>query len=146
LALLKGRTAAAGSVKGPSSERAATTGLRRSRPFATTLIGPTGSAIAVIQVKWGSVVTTATVAWHSRRPAGRERVRHEGGRSTVTLTDLIIFLVIGGVAGWLAGVIVKGGGFGLIGDIVVGVIGSLIGGWLFGLLGIAAGGLIGSII
>ena len=64
----------------------------------------------------------------------------------MTLTGLIIFLVIGGVAGWLAGVIVKGGGFGLIGDIVVGVIGSVIGGWLFGLLGIAAGGLIGSII
>ena len=51
----------------------------------------------------------------------------------MTLTGLIIFLVIGGVAGWLAGVIVKGGGFGLIGDIVVGIIGSLIGGWLFGL-------------
>jgi uncharacterized membrane protein YeaQ/YmgE (transglycosylase-associated protein family) len=51
----------------------------------------------------------------------------------MTLTGLIIFLVIGGVAGWLAGVIVKGGGFGLIGDIVVG-------------MGIAAGGLIGSII
>jgi uncharacterized membrane protein YeaQ/YmgE (transglycosylase-associated protein family) len=64
----------------------------------------------------------------------------------MTLTGLIIFLVIGGVAGWLAGVIVKGGGFGLIGDIVVGVIGSLIGGWLLGLLDIAAGGLIGSII
>ena len=62
------------------------------------------------------------------------------------ITDLIIFLVIGAVAGWLAGVIMKGGGFGLVGDIIVGVIGSLIGGWLFGLLGIAAGGLIGSII
>ena len=62
------------------------------------------------------------------------------------ITDFIIFLVIGAVAGWLAGVIMKGGGFGLIGDIVVGVIGSLIGGWLFGLLGIVAGGLIGSII
>jgi uncharacterized membrane protein YeaQ/YmgE (transglycosylase-associated protein family) len=62
------------------------------------------------------------------------------------ITDLIIFLVIGAVAGWLAGVIMKGGGFGLVGDIIVGVIGSLLGGWLFGLLGIAAGGLIGSII
>jgi uncharacterized membrane protein YeaQ/YmgE (transglycosylase-associated protein family) len=60
--------------------------------------------------------------------------------------DLIIFLVIGAVAGWLAGQIMKGGGFGLVGDIVVGVIGSLIGGWLFGVLGIAVGGLIGSII
>jgi len=64
----------------------------------------------------------------------------------MTITDLIIFLVIGAVAGWLAGVIMKGGGYGLVGDIIVGVIGSLIGGWLFGLLGIAAGGLIGSIV
>ena len=62
------------------------------------------------------------------------------------ITGLIIFLIIGAVAGWLAGVIMKGGGFGLVGDIIVGVIGSLLGGWLFGLLGIAAGGLIGSII
>ena len=64
----------------------------------------------------------------------------------MTITDLIIFLVIGAVAGWLAGVIMKGGGYGLVGDIIVGVIGSLIGGWLFGMLGIAAGGLIGSIV
>ena len=64
----------------------------------------------------------------------------------MTFMDLIIFLVIGAVAGWLAGLIMKGGGYGLIGDIVVGVIGSVIGGWLFGVLGIAAGGLIGSII
>ena len=64
----------------------------------------------------------------------------------MTLVGLIIFLLIGAVAGWLAGVIMKGGGFGVVGNIVVGVIGSLIGGWLFGLLGIAAGGLIGSII
>jgi len=53
----------------------------------------------------------------------------------MTLADLIIFLLIGAVAGWLAGLIMKGGGFGLLGDIVVGVIGSLIGGWLFSLLG-----------
>jgi len=69
-----------------------------------------------------------------------------GDRCRMTLTGLIIFLVIGAVAGWLAGQIMKGGGFGLVGDIVVGVIGSLIGGWLFGVLGIAVGGLIGSII
>jgi uncharacterized membrane protein YeaQ/YmgE (transglycosylase-associated protein family) len=48
--------------------------------------------------------------------------------------SLIAWLVIGVVAGWLAGVLVKGGGFGLIGDIVVGVIGAFIGGWLAGLL------------
>ena len=64
----------------------------------------------------------------------------------MTLTDLIIFLLIGAVAGWLAGLIMKGGGFGLLGNIVIGVIGSLIGGWSFGLSGIAVYGLIGSII
>ncbi len=44
--------------------------------------------------------------------------------------DLIIFLAIGALAGWLAGVIMKGGGFGLIGDIIVGILGSFLGGWL----------------
>ena len=61
--------------------------------------------------------------------------------------SLIAWLVIGVVAGWLAGVLVKGGGFGLIGDIVVGIIGAFIGGWLAGLIGIhVGGGLIASII
>jgi uncharacterized membrane protein YeaQ/YmgE (transglycosylase-associated protein family) len=55
----------------------------------------------------------------------------------LTLTGLIIFLVIGAVAGWIAGQIMRGGGFGLFGNFVGGVIGALIGGWLFGLLGIA---------
>ena len=44
---------------------------------------------------------------------------------------LIIFLIIGAVAGWLAGTLMKGGGFGLIGNVVVGVIGAVIGGFLF---------------
>ena len=78
------------------------------------------------------------------KPAARGAAHREANRMTVT--DLIIFLVIGAVAGWLAGQIMKGGGFGLVGDIIVGVIGSLIGGWLFGVFGIAVGGLIGSII
>jgi uncharacterized membrane protein YeaQ/YmgE (transglycosylase-associated protein family) len=60
--------------------------------------------------------------------------------------DFVWFLLIGLVAGWLAGKLMKGGGFGLIGDLVVGVIGALLGGWLFGVLGIAAGGLIGALI
>jgi uncharacterized membrane protein YeaQ/YmgE (transglycosylase-associated protein family) len=60
---------------------------------------------------------------------------------------IIIWLVIGAVAGWLAGSLVKGGGFGLIGDIVVGIVGAFIGGWLAGMLGISiGGGLITSII
>jgi uncharacterized membrane protein YeaQ/YmgE (transglycosylase-associated protein family) len=61
--------------------------------------------------------------------------------------SLLWFLVVGIVAGWLAGVLVKGGGFGVIGDLVVGVIGAVIGGWLFSTLGASAGGgLVGSII
>ena len=63
------------------------------------------------------------------------------------ITSLLIFLAIGAVSGWLAGVLMKGGGYGLIGDIVVGIVGAVVGGYLFGLLGISAGGgLIGSII
>lgn len=62
------------------------------------------------------------------------------------LTSLIVFLIIGAVAGWLAGVVMKGGGFGLLGDIVVGIIGAFIGGWLFGVLGIFAGGFVGAVI
>jgi uncharacterized membrane protein YeaQ/YmgE (transglycosylase-associated protein family) len=50
--------------------------------------------------------------------------------------SLIVLLVVGAIAGWLAGLIVKGYGFGLIGNIVVGVVGAFIGGWLFPSLGL----------
>lgn len=50
--------------------------------------------------------------------------------------SLIILLVVGAIAGWLAGIIVKGYGFGLIGNIVVGVVGAFIGNWLFPSLGL----------
>ncbi len=57
------------------------------------------------------------------------------------------FIIIGAVAGWLAGNIMRGGGFGLLMNIVVGVVGAIIGGWVFDLLGIGTGdGLIGSLI
>jgi uncharacterized membrane protein YeaQ/YmgE (transglycosylase-associated protein family) len=59
---------------------------------------------------------------------------------------LIWFLLVGLVAGWLAGKIMKGSGYGVIGDLVLGVIGAIVGGFLFRLVGIAAYGLIGSII
>lgn len=61
--------------------------------------------------------------------------------------QFIWFIVVGLVAGWLAGVLMKGGGFGVIGDIVIGVVGALIGGFLFNALGVSTGGgLLGSII
>jgi uncharacterized membrane protein YeaQ/YmgE (transglycosylase-associated protein family) len=62
-------------------------------------------------------------------------------------TSLIAFLLIGAVAGWLAGLLMRGGGFGLLGNIVVGIIGAFVGGFLFGLVGLSAGsGLVGSLI
>jgi uncharacterized membrane protein YeaQ/YmgE (transglycosylase-associated protein family) len=60
--------------------------------------------------------------------------------------NVLWFIIIGGLAGWIAGRIMRGGGFGLLGNIVVGIIGGILGGFLFGVLGIAAGGIIGSLI
>ncbi len=63
------------------------------------------------------------------------------------MTDLIIWLIVGGLAGWIAGLIVQGTGFGLIGDIVVGILGALVAGWLLPRLGIHIGtGFVSSII
>jgi uncharacterized membrane protein YeaQ/YmgE (transglycosylase-associated protein family) len=61
--------------------------------------------------------------------------------------SLLIFLLVGAIAGWLAGLIVRGFGFGLIGNIVVGIIGALVAGYLFPRLGIGLpGGMIGEIL
>ncbi len=63
------------------------------------------------------------------------------------IETIVIWLVIGAIAGWLAGQVVAGGGFGLIGDIVVGIIGAVVGGWLLPRLGIIiGGGIVGAII
>ena len=56
------------------------------------------------------------------------------------LEQLAVFLIIGGVAGWLAGLILKRGGIGVIGNIIVGVVGAVLGGFVFGAVGISAGG------
>lgn len=60
--------------------------------------------------------------------------------------SLVYFLIIGAIAGWLAGQIMKGSGFGAVGNIVVGVVGALIGGFLFRLLGFLPMGLIAQLI
>ncbi len=70
---------------------------------------------------------------------------HDGapkGEAVMSLEALLIWLIVGAVAGWLAGLIVKGYGFGLIGNIVVGIIGAVIAGWLLPKLGISLGGTI----
>jgi uncharacterized membrane protein YeaQ/YmgE (transglycosylase-associated protein family) len=65
----------------------------------------------------------------------------------LTGESLIIILLVGLIAGWLAGKIVAGGGFGLIGDIAIGIVGSLVGSWLFPQLGIhVASGVLSKII
>jgi uncharacterized membrane protein YeaQ/YmgE (transglycosylase-associated protein family) len=55
------------------------------------------------------------------------------------------WLIVGGIAGWLAGKLMKGGGFGILVNILLGIVGSVVGGYLFGLLGITAGGFMGSL-
>ncbi|HTW58208.1 MAG TPA: GlsB/YeaQ/YmgE family stress response membrane protein [Terriglobales bacterium] len=62
------------------------------------------------------------------------------------LRALIWWIVVGLIAGWGAGKIMKGGGYGTIMDIILGIVGGVVGGWLLGILGIHAGGLIGTII
>jgi len=56
------------------------------------------------------------------------------------------WIIIGAVAGWLAGILMKGHGFGLLVNLLVGIVGGVIGGWVFGLLGITSGGIIGSLV
>ena len=60
--------------------------------------------------------------------------------------SIIVFLIIGAVAGWLAGKIMTGGGFGFVGNIIIGIIGAVVGGFVFGFVGVSTGGFIGSII
>jgi uncharacterized membrane protein YeaQ/YmgE (transglycosylase-associated protein family) len=65
----------------------------------------------------------------------------------MSLEAIVIILIIGGLAGWLAGLIVKGYGFGLLGNIVIGIIGAFVGTWVLGQFGVRVGpGLIGSVL
>ena len=60
--------------------------------------------------------------------------------------NLLIFLLIGALAGWLAGLVMKGRGLGVLGNIIVGVTGAFLGGWLLPMLGVSFGGNIGLFI
>ena len=62
------------------------------------------------------------------------------------MMDWVWVIVLGILAGWLAGKIMKGGGFGLLGDLVVGILGSILGSFLFGLFGLIAYGLVGRLV
>ena len=60
--------------------------------------------------------------------------------------NLILFLIIGGIAGWLAGLIMKGRGFGVMANVCIGIVGSVLGGFVFRLLGLAAQGAVGELV
>jgi len=62
------------------------------------------------------------------------------------LAALVWWIVVGLIAGFLAGLVMRGGGFGIVGDIIVGILGAIIGGFVAGLLGLGASGFVGSII
>lgn len=64
----------------------------------------------------------------------------------MNIASLLIFLVIGAVAGWLSGIIIKDGGYGMLGNIIIGIVGGIVGGFIFKLLSIVTDGLIGSIV
>jgi uncharacterized membrane protein YeaQ/YmgE (transglycosylase-associated protein family) len=89
--------------------------------------------------------------WQPSRIILRKRIAElrsaQSGGMIMTIEGLIVWLVIGAVAGWLAGLIVKGYGFGLIGNIVVGIVGAFLAGWLLPLAGfVLVGGIVAEII
>jgi uncharacterized membrane protein YeaQ/YmgE (transglycosylase-associated protein family) len=63
-----------------------------------------------------------------------------------TLGYWVWFFFIGGVIGWLAGILTRGRGFGIIGDIVIGVIGAILGGWMAGMIGLSVGSSVGAFL
>jgi uncharacterized membrane protein YeaQ/YmgE (transglycosylase-associated protein family) len=68
------------------------------------------------------------------------------GRKVVEKMAFIYWIVVGLIAGWLAGQVMKGRGYGVVVDIILGILGGIVGGFVFGLLGLHAGGLIGEIV
>jgi uncharacterized membrane protein YeaQ/YmgE (transglycosylase-associated protein family) len=67
-------------------------------------------------------------------------MEHAFGTETGFFAALIVIVIVGGIAGWLAGLIVKGGGFGFVGNVVVGILGAVIASWLLPRLGVGFGG------
>jgi len=102
---------------------------RGALPFAESSAGRVESRRAASCARY----STAAQSW-------RRIARHHDGRWDVGIESLLIFLIVGAIAGWLAGQIVKGHGFGLVGNIVVGIIGAFIAGWLLPQVGLAIGG------
>jgi uncharacterized membrane protein YeaQ/YmgE (transglycosylase-associated protein family) len=62
------------------------------------------------------------------------------------LMSFVIWIATGALAGWVAGRLMKGGGFGLLGNILLGILGAVVGGWAFGLLGLSVTGWVGMLV
>lgn len=84
------------------------------------------------------------------RRSEKERRMEPAATATAGMSPLVailVMIIIGAIAGWLAGIIVKGGGYGLVGDIVIGILGAVIGGWILRALGLTlGGGILGAIV
>jgi uncharacterized membrane protein YeaQ/YmgE (transglycosylase-associated protein family) len=86
--------------------------------------------------------------WNRRAISTKvEALPSQTGGNSMDIGSIIVWLIVGAIAGWLAGLIVKGGGFGLLGNIVIGIVGAVVAGWLLPALGIHLGtGIIAAII
>jgi uncharacterized membrane protein YeaQ/YmgE (transglycosylase-associated protein family) len=82
-----------------------------------------------MEADWLSTATLASVS-----------IPPQPGGNAMGIESLVVFIIVGAIAGWLAGLIVKGFGFGLLGNIVVGIVGAFIAGYLFPAIGISIGG------
>jgi uncharacterized membrane protein YeaQ/YmgE (transglycosylase-associated protein family) len=88
--------------------------------------------------------STGTILFNSHYPA---RISLEGDIMHLSNQSLLVIILVGIIAGWLAGRVMEGGGFGLIGDLLVGLVGAFIGDWLLPRLGIHLGvGVVAAII
>jgi uncharacterized membrane protein YeaQ/YmgE (transglycosylase-associated protein family) len=88
-----------------------------------------------------------SVCTRPKRGESSRTLNLEHGKMHMSGESLLIILVVGLIAGWLAGQIVRGTGFGIVGDLIIGIIGAFIGGWLLPQLGIHLGvGIVGAII
>jgi uncharacterized membrane protein YeaQ/YmgE (transglycosylase-associated protein family) len=91
--------------------------------------------------------SVTTLLLGSEKSALRTEIEPEDFAMHMSSENLLVIVLVGLVAGWLAGQIVRGTGFGLVGDLIVGIVGAFIGGWLLPQLGIVLGaGVVGAIV
>src|SRR5690348_10659215 len=104
---------------------------------------PGGSVVKAFLICAFPPLTFLDKPFYKWPAAGPILVQNQGGASM----SFLEWLVVGLIAGWLAGKVMKGGGYGLFADLILGILGGILGGWIFGMLGIwPGGGIIGSLL